>query len=98
MADSNQLTKETVSLELPPDVITKPAAANPQPRETVRIQLPPRPPSPPPPTVSTASPSETTPAPAPVVTVSDAVSPAPNNETARLGSTADRKEEKTRIP
>jgi len=98
MADSNQLTKETVSLELPPDVITKPAAANPQPRETVRIQLPPRPPSPPPPTVSTASPSETTPAPAPVMTVSDPVSPAPNNETARLGIAPELKKETARIP
>src|SRR5207247_5958593 len=96
MADSNQLTKETVSLELPPDVITKPAAANPQPRETVRIQLPPRPPSPP--TVSTASPSETTPAPAPVMTVSDPVSPAPNKETARLGIAPELKKETARIP
>jgi hypothetical protein len=108
MADTNQPNKETVPFDSHPDVIAKPPAASPQPRETVRIQLPPRPPSdrssvgrpdgsPPVPVVSPAR-AEPEPEPEPVVPASDPVLPEPEKETVPVGIISELKKETARIP
>jgi hypothetical protein len=97
MADSNHPNEGSVHPELPRDVVVKPPAANLQPRDTVRIQLPSRPPSPPPviPVVSLPRP---TPEPVPIVTAQDCVPLEPKNEMAPVEVMPELKKETARIP
>jgi hypothetical protein len=106
MADSNHPNAESVDIELKPDVAVKPPAANLRPRETVRIQLPPRPPSdkspiPPPigspPSVPVPAP-QPPPVPAPSIPVSNPVSLEPKNETEDIAVMPELKKETARIP
>jgi hypothetical protein len=98
MADSNHPNEENVHPELPPDVLVKSPAANLQPRETVRIQLPSRPPSPPPPVMPVVSPPRPTPEPVPIVMAPDSVSLEPKNEIAPVELIPELKKETARIP
>src|SRR5438094_7745053 len=72
MADPNEPKKENVADALPPQPVAKASGANTQSRDTVRIQLPPRPPlnkvplsSPTAPSVSGKPPSAPSPPPPP---------------------------------
>jgi hypothetical protein len=105
MADSNHPNAESVDIELTPDVVVKPRAANLKSRETVRIQLPPRPPSdkssiPPsigsPPSVL-ASPSQPPPVPVLSIPASNPVSLEPKNETEGIAVMPELKKETARI-
>ena len=98
MADSNHPNEESAHVELPPDIAVKPPAANPQPRETVRIQLPPRPPSPPPPVIPVVSPPRPMPEAVPIITAQDSVPSERENEMARVEVMPELKKETARIP
>jgi RND family efflux transporter MFP subunit len=105
MTNRNHPNAEGVDIELAPDVVVRPPAANLK-RETVRIQLPPRPPSdksPIPPRIGSppfvpVSPSQPPPVPVPAVPVSNPVSLEPKNETEGIAVMPELKKETARIP
>ena len=90
MADPNEPKKENVADALPPQPVAKASGANTQSRDTVRIQLPPRPPlnkvplssptapSPPPPPVFSPEPPAKVSTPEPWPGASPPVSAAPD--------------------
>jgi hypothetical protein len=106
MTDSNYPNADSVNIQLTPDVVAKPAAKNVKSRETVRIQLPPRPPSNkapiPPPIGSPPSipvpPLQPPPIPVPAVPASNPVSLEPENETERIAVMPELKKETARVP
>jgi hypothetical protein len=106
MANSNEPNKKTVHIGSPPDVVAKPPSTDPPRRETVRIQLPPRPPldktalrptvaSPPPITLSQL---RAPPTPVPVVSELDSLSFEAKKETARIAIAPAANNEPPRIP
>lgn len=98
MDDFDQPNKENVDFELPPDVVAKPAAVNQQPRDTVKIQLPPRPPSPLPPVIPVVSPPRAAPEPVSILTEQDSGPFEPKNEIARVEVMPELEKETARIP
>jgi hypothetical protein len=98
MADSNSADNESVPLDSTPDVVVKTPVANPQPRDTVRIQLPSRPPSPSPRVVPVVSPPRPMPEPVPIVTAHGSAPLEPKNEMARAEVMPELKKETARIP
>jgi len=96
MANSNHPNEERVPLESSPDVVVKPPTGNLRSRDTVRIQLPPRPPSPPP-VIPVVSSPRAMPEPVPIVTAHDSTPLQPKNEMARPDVMRELKKETARV-
>jgi hypothetical protein len=98
MADSNHPNEESVHLDLPPEGAPQAPSANLKPRDTVRIQLPPRPPPPPPPVIPVVSPPRPTREPLPIVRSQDSIPSESKNQRARVEVMPELKKETARIP